>query len=144
MHTEICYEARTGFLGLVLSFRNSSGPQPTDILTRFTRDVFSASNIASEEYYGADFGGLPATTQDAACSLFVIPSTQYRIVHAYQAGSRNTSRYTRADVTFFSLNLTIDPITGLAKTSTDPSGDRHDVPIRRVESPYAGQARRGR
>jgi hypothetical protein len=122
MHTETCFEAATGFLGWVRSFRNSSGPQPTDVLTRFTRDVCSAGNIASEEYYGADFGGLPATTQDATCSLFGLPSTQYRIVHTYQAGSRKTSRYTRADgtpLTLFPLNLTIDPITGWKRRAVE-------------------------
>lgn len=121
--TQTCYQGQTGFLAWTRTHRNGSGPQATDVLTVFTRD--GQGNVTREEHYGGDSGGLPATSQTGSCTLSGLPTTDYRIDHGYQSGSRRASQYTRANGTampFFSLNLAIDASTGRPVSSTDPAG----------------------
>ena len=121
--TQTCFEPDTGFLGWARTYQNGSSALTTDVLVRYTRD--SLGNVVDEESFGADGGGLPATTQNSACTLTGLPTNQYRTHHTYAYGSRATSQYYQANgaaMSFYALNTTINQASGLPSQSIDPSG----------------------
>ena len=109
----MCFDRTTGFL---LRRRQLAGTSeaPIDLLAVFSH---IGGNVVGEAYYGGDETPLPGMTDFCTGSL---PSPAYRIVHTYDAGTRQSSRYVGVD--FDSLNLTIDSGTGLPRESRDTAG----------------------
>lgn len=121
--TLACFQQANGFLSWVRTFRQGTSQGGKDVLVRYLRDA--RGNPTSEAYFGGDAGGLPTTSPSPTCSLSGLPANQFRMTHAYQAGSRRLSIWRRADgsqMSFKVLDRTIDASTGLPSSSRDTAG----------------------
>jgi RHS repeat-associated protein len=99
---------------------DNCGESNQDILLETYHD--GAGNLSSERYYGGD------TQSVATGNIHALPlpqPPQYRIDHVTQFGVRKTSTYINsagAPLSFKSLDLTIDPSTGLPNANRDSAG----------------------
>jgi hypothetical protein len=85
VETQTCFEKANGFLAWQRTHQNGTGPLSTDVLVAYTRDT--KGNRVTEDYYGADAGGVPATTPTATCGLSGLPANAYKIQHSYLYGA---------------------------------------------------------
>jgi RHS repeat-associated protein len=116
---EVCFDPDTGFLLRERILGNGTQRANTDVLTVLTSDA--AGNTTREESYGGD--GANLNTTSALCSVG-LPTQRYRMDHGHSAGVRSTSRYfdqNGAPLTFFSLERSIHPGTGLVTSAKDTS-----------------------
>jgi len=107
---------------------------------RFTPDA--EGNVEREEYFGGDLQNLSTSTDLCGLSL---PANQYEIAHAYQFGVLSETTYVDENgelLPFHTLDLTIDPSTGLVAKSRDSAGrvkyfgfDARGHPRRKVDGP---------
>jgi YD repeat-containing protein len=117
-----CFDPRTGFLHRK---RVRSGTTANDMLSVFT--PHASGYIEREEYYGGDDPdqALGSVLQNL-CTMALPSASRYRIDHTYQAGSLANSKYvnpsTGLGVGFSSVDLTIEPRTGLPSESRDTAG----------------------
>ena len=89
-------------------------------MRRFTPDA--QGNVEREEYFGGDLQNLSTSTDLCGLSL---PANQYEIAHAYQFGVLSKTTYVDENgelLPFHTLDLTIDPSTGLVAQSRDSAG----------------------
>lgn len=121
--TEFCFDGSTGFLERQ---RNLAGadPGPNDVLVRFAHHIGSTptGNIVDERHYGGDGANLP--TGDL-CAVPLAGPPAYRLAHTYSHGVRASSEYLDASgngLGWKTLDLTIDPGTGLPTARRDAAG----------------------
>lgn len=110
------FDTTTGFLKSVRTHKTGTTVDPlNDLYTLYCPD--GMGNVLNEYYYGGDGAfSLPATF--ATCTTGNLSTgLQYRLVHTYSSGVRNSSKYSTADLYF--LNLTIDSKSGLPSKSFD-------------------------
>ncbi len=91
-----------------------------DVIAVFAPDA--DGNVTSERTYGGDLQTV-ATGPDL-CAVALPSAPAYEVEHQYASGVRRQSRYLDGSVPmpFKSLDLDIDPGTGLVATSRDTSG----------------------
>ncbi|HEV7672039.1 MAG TPA: polymorphic toxin type 33 domain-containing protein [Thermoanaerobaculia bacterium] len=141
---DACFDPATGFLKRKRVFKTGTSPSTEDVVAVMTPDV--QGNVAVEETYGGDLANL-----DTAAPLCTMnPGTsRYRATYTYQYGVRATAQATNAAggipaaINFKSLDLNVDPSTGLPSESRDSVGWRttykYDVLGRVTEiKPLAG------
>jgi hypothetical protein len=104
LRQELCFNRSTGFLNLKRTFRDGG-----NLVVAYAPD--DNGNVATESYYGGD-----GATAPSGCSTAAATAT-YSLTHHYQNGSLSQSQYSGAP--FLSLDLDIDPNTGLASRSRD-------------------------
>ena len=141
---DACFDPATGFLKRKRIYKTGAFPSTEDVVSVMTPDV--QGNVTVEESYGGDNAGLD--TVAPLCSMN--PGTsRYRAAYTYLYGVRATAQATNsaggipAPINFKSLDLTIDPSTGLPNESRDNVGWRttykYDVLGRVTEiKPLAG------
>jgi len=77
-------------------------------------------DVKAEKSYGGDLQrGIPTATGDP-CTMALPAAPEYEIDHTYAGGVRATSKY--AGQSFYVLDQTIDPSTGLPSISRDTAG----------------------
>lgn len=149
--THRCYDPLNGFLRAQRVLKATTRGT-ADLLTIFTpeRGVLGdplalTGNVASESHFGGDSLSQSLSTTAPLCDLATTSPNgpEYKINHTHQAGVRNTSKY--EGTSFFALDLTIDPGSGLATESRDTAGLStkyiHDLLGRLQEVRPAGRAR---
>jgi len=115
--TEYCFNTATAFLERRRTWRYADRTKASnDLLVTYTSD---AGNVATETYYGGDSDPLPAGFVTCASTPY---ASRYSLSHHYTAGTRDSSQYIGAGITFKSLDLTIDPSSGLPWKSRDTAG----------------------
>jgi len=95
---------------------NGSGQGNYDVLRV---NAYSGGNLTNEAWYGGDTQFVNLSGPDF-CAMALPASPLYQINHTYAWGARATSTY--AGMTFKTLDLTIDPSTGLPSRSRDTAG----------------------
>lgn len=122
---DACFDRATGFLKRKRIYKEGTSPTNEDIVLVMTPDV--QGNVMAEESYGGDGAGLD--TASPLCSMN--PGTsRYRTAYTYRYGVRATAQATNAQggipaaINFKSLDLDIDPSTGLPNESRDGAGWR--------------------
>src|SRR5207248_1716335 len=85
------------------------------LLRVFQRDA--AGNLTSESHYGGDTQNLPFD----ACGLTPPTVPTYRYTHSYSGGVRSQTTV-QVGTVLKTLDLTIDPSTGLPNASRDSAG----------------------
>ena len=118
--TSTCYDGTTGFLKRQRThLANGSAAGPTDLLAVF--DPTALGDVATESYYGGDNQAI--ATAGSLCPLALPTKPAYQISHGYQGGVLASSRYanpmTGAPFSFFTLDQTIDTMSGLVAASRD-------------------------
>lgn len=122
---DACFDLATGFLKRKRIYKTGTSPTADDVVLVMTPDV--QGNVMAEESFGGDNAGLD--TASPLCSM-TLGASRYRTVYTYQYGVRTTARATNAQggipaaVNFKSLDLDIDPSTGLPNESRDSAGWR--------------------
>jgi YD repeat-containing protein len=101
----VCLDVNTGFLNGRRVIRTST----KHLLTTYQH---VRGNVTRESFFGGEAGG-PSDTCAGG------PGPVYQLEHTYSHGSRATSKYLGLATPFFTLDLTIDPATGLASSSRD-------------------------
>ncbi len=91
-----------------------------DLIAVFAPDA--GGNVASERSYGGDLQTV--ATGSNLCSLALPAAPEYELEHQYAFGTRKLSRYLDGGVPvpFKSLDLDVDPKTGLVAASRDTAG----------------------
>jgi RHS repeat-associated protein len=122
--TEHCFDAATGLLLRTRTLKTGTGRGSSDVVAAFS---YTGGNLAREEYFGGDNQTLGT---GELCGLG-LPANQYRIEHTWQYGVGNLSQYYNSagnPLSFKSLDLDIDPDTGLVSKSRDTSliGTRYE------------------
>ncbi len=110
--SEFCFNATTAFLERRRTLR--SGDRTRDLLATFDQ---TNGNVIAEAYFGGD--SQPLSGSFATCTGNPDTPT-YRLTHHYTAGSVDSTQYD--GVSYKSLDLKIDPNTGLPFESRDTSG----------------------
>ncbi|MEO8276900.1 MAG: hypothetical protein ABI639_11825, partial [Thermoanaerobaculia bacterium] len=114
------FDAFTGSLKSVRTFKAGSAggliAGPNDLVTLYCRDL--SGNATSESSYGGDGARFQLPGSFPTCASGV-PSAgwQYRVDHGYASGVRKSSKYN--GTAHFTLDLTINPATGLPSASRD-------------------------
>lgn len=113
--TEYCFNATTAFLERRRTWRYPDRTKASnDLLVINTSDN---GNVATEAYYGGDTDPLPSGFDTCTSTPYAV---RYLLMHHYTAGVRDSSQY--SGTTFKSLDLTIDPSSGLPWKSRDTAG----------------------
>jgi RHS repeat-associated protein len=111
-----CWDANGQRLRKRVHAANGSAQGTSDVIQV---NAFAAGNVTSESWYGGDTQPVNLSGSDF-CAMTLPASPAYQINHAYAWGTRATSSY--SGTTFKTLDLTIDPSTGLASRSRDAAG----------------------
>ena len=114
---EHCFDTATGLLLRTRMLKTGTGQGNNDVVAAFS---YTGGNLTKEEYFGGDTQTLGS---GELCGLG-LPVNQYRIEHTWQYGVGNLSQYYNSagnPLSFKSLDLDIDPDTGLASKSRDTS-----------------------
>ena len=119
--SQACFDPETGFLKRTRVLKGSTR-SAKDLITLLSPDI--NGNPVIEKHYGGDVQAI--STSSNLCGLS-LPVAAYRKVHTYDSGALETSRYTNAaDHTwagnFYTVDLAIDPNTGLPSASSDVAG----------------------
>lgn len=109
-----CVDTNNGFLFRRRILRDPSQVRADDLMMGRGRDTMG--NLIAEAFFGGDGANLSTTN----LCFFPAPAPTYRVRHTYQSGALATSIYD--NVTFYSVNRTIDASTGLPWKSTDTAG----------------------
>ncbi len=124
---ESCFDGATGALLRSRTLTSGTGEGATDMLGVFT---YTSGDLTKEEYYGGDTQSVTTGTLDTQCARTLPTTNKYRIDHTYQYGSLKSSRYYDASgvaLSFYSLDLDIDPYTGLPSATRDGAGIKTDL-----------------
>jgi RHS repeat-associated protein len=120
--TEYCFDSTTGFLQRMRTLATGTTRSANDVVERYTpsTDTFNkdVGNVATEESFGGDGGGLDTTAP--LCSLGLL-SNQYQVSSTYRYGSLATAQASPG-IPFKAVDQDIDPSTGLVATRRDVSG----------------------
>jgi RHS repeat-associated protein len=120
--SEFCFDANTGFLLRSRTFTAGTTRDANDVVTRYTPSNDMANkdvgNVAVEESFGGDGGGLDTTA--SLCTL-ALPANQYQTNFTYRYGSL-ASEQMSPGIPFKSVDRDIDAATGLTATSRDEAG----------------------
>jgi RHS repeat-associated protein len=111
-----CWDANGQMLRKRVHAANGSAQGNSDVIQV---NSYSAGNVTSEAWYGGDTQSVNLSGSDF-CAMVLPASPVYQINHTYAWGARATSTY--AGTTFKTLDLTIDPSTGLPSRSRDTAG----------------------
>jgi RHS repeat-associated protein len=111
-----CWDANGQMLRKRIHQANGSAQGNSDVIQV---NAYSAGNVTSESWYGGDTQSVNLSGSDF-CAMALPASPAYQINHTYAWGTRATSTY--AGMTFKTLDLTIDPSTGLPSRSRDTAG----------------------
>ncbi len=120
--SEFCFDANTGFLLRSRTFAVGTTRGANDVVMRYTPSNDTAhkdfGNVAEEESFGGDGGGLDTTA--SLCAL-ALPANQYQTNFTYLYGSLATEQM-NPGIPFKSVDRDIDSATGLTATSRDEAG----------------------
>lgn len=129
---EYCYDANTGYVARKrIHSQNSPAIAANDIVIDYIPELrptvgTQTGNVARENFYGGDRQSVALSGGQGTCGQSLLQSTaQYARRHTYSGGVRDTSRWINgagADMSFKTLDLTIDVPSGLPSSSRDVSG----------------------
>lgn len=133
-----CFEPTTGFLlgrRVHAASNNGAAYSANDLIEVFRRSTTVGSlGFVGEEYYlGGDVQAIPTDGSGYICTLAqtatFYTTAQYRVLNAYAAGNRTSSRYaTPAGATVLEhFRQNVDPSTGLPTATFDVAGLRTDL-----------------
>jgi len=117
--TDLCYAPGSTTVTRKRSHRLDGAAQSAQDLVA-VYGLSPQGNVTSESSYGGDDkGGIPTGGSDL-CTMGLPASPEFQVTHTYASGVRATSQY--ASTSFFALDQTIDPSTGLVSASRDSAG----------------------
>jgi RHS repeat-associated protein len=119
--TDLCYAPGSSTVTRKRSYRLDGAAQGTqDLVAVYGLSPLGEGNVTSESYYGGDAQGGISVGGSDLCTMGLPASPEFQVTHAYASGVRATSQY--AGTSFFALDQTIDPSTGLVSASRDSAG----------------------
>ena len=117
---EVGFEPDTGFLFCTRVRKRDAARRAHDVLTTYERN--SLGQVTDVKTYGGDIQSLP--TSGGGCGA-APPEPEYWQRHAYASGVRVSTRPIEPDGTpgpYLTLDVDVDPTTGVVTTSRDASG----------------------
>ena len=123
-YSQACFDVARNFI-LRSRVMKSSTAGINDLLTVHTPDA--DGSLIREEWFGGDTQTL-STASLCSMALPAHTAASFRIDHTYQYGTRRTSQYkdtaggTTGGLGFYTLDVDIDPSTGLPSRSRDTAG----------------------